>query len=261
MTEDANGPSRPTTTVKVAQAKGRPMLSWVGKRPLREVRAYPAQLVERFDADGEASRSVDWTDWPDRFDRGGLIFHGDNKEVLAHLLANGFPGKVDLVYIDPPFDSGADYVRRVQLRGASGTARLDGETYTLGEQIQYTDGRFGTRSWSTSRSTTATSPWRPSSRPRRRPRSISSCASPVPGPSRPWRDAVLLSILRSVPSGSRPSSAWPHSWNRCSVRPDPGRATQEAMIVQMSVARRSEVTLQLREKGHLLVWQQMRPAR
>jgi hypothetical protein len=33
------------------------------------------------------------------------------------------------------------------------------------------------------------------------------------------------------------------------------------MIVQMSVARRSEVTLQLREKGHLLVWQQMRPAR
>jgi hypothetical protein len=155
------------------------MLSWVGKRPLREVRAYPAQLVERFDAGGEASRSVDWTDWPDRFDRGGLLFHGDNKEVLAHLLANGFRGKVDLVYIDPPFDSGADYVRRVQLRGASGTARLDGETYTLGEQIQYTDGRFGTRSWSTSRSTTATSPWRPSSRPRRRPRSI---IMRVPGP-------------------------------------------------------------------------------
>ncbi|MBA2557405.1 MAG: site-specific DNA-methyltransferase, partial [Chloroflexi bacterium] len=74
-----------------------------------------------------------------RFERGGLLFHGDNKEVLAHLLANGFRGKVDLVYIDPPFDSGADYVRRVQLRGASGTARLDGESYTLGEQIQYTD--------------------------------------------------------------------------------------------------------------------------
>jgi len=59
--------------------------------------------------------------------------------VLAHVLANGFRGKVDLVYIDPPFDSGADYVRRVELRGVSGTARLDGEGYTLGEQIQYTD--------------------------------------------------------------------------------------------------------------------------
>jgi adenine-specific DNA-methyltransferase len=81
---------------------------------------------------------------PERFERGGLLFHGDNKEVLAHLLANGFRSKVDLVYIDPPFDSGADYVRRVQLRGASGTARLDGETYTLGEQIQYTS----VRTWS-----------------------------------------------------------------------------------------------------------------
>lgn len=44
-----------------------------------------------------------------------------------------------LVYIDPPFDSGADYVRRVTLRGAQGTARFEGEGYTLGEQIQYTD--------------------------------------------------------------------------------------------------------------------------
>ena len=109
------------------------------KRPLREVRAFPAQLVERFGANGSVNPEVDWSDWPDRSERGGLLFHGDNKEVLAHLLASGFRGKVDLVYIDPPFDSGADYVRRVTLRGASGSARLDGESYTLGEQIQYTD--------------------------------------------------------------------------------------------------------------------------
>lgn len=125
-------------SVKLAPAKGRPMLSWVGKRALREVTAFPAQEVERFAADG-AVATLDWSEWPDRYAQGGLLFHGDNKEVLAHLLANGFRGKVDLVYIDPPFDSGADYVRRVQLRGVSGTARLDGEGYTLGEQIQYTD--------------------------------------------------------------------------------------------------------------------------
>ena len=141
MTDDGIRPSG-TERVRIGQAKGRPMLSWVGKRPLREVRAFPAQLVERFAPEapaGAVSQAVDWSDWPERFDRGGLLFHGDNKEVLAHLLANGFRGKVDLVYIDPPFDSGADYVRKVQLRGASGSARLDGETYTLGEQIQYTD--------------------------------------------------------------------------------------------------------------------------
>ena len=80
-----------------------------------------------------------WAGWPNAYPPGGLLFHGDNKDVLAHLLANGFRGKVNLIYIDPPFDSGADYVRKVTLRGATGTAKIDGEAYTLGEQIQYTD--------------------------------------------------------------------------------------------------------------------------
>jgi len=80
-----------------------------------------------------------WQDWPKLYPPAGLLFHGDNKEVLAHLLANGFRGKLKLIYIDPPFDSGADYVRKVQLRGVKGTAKIDGEGYTLGEQIQYTD--------------------------------------------------------------------------------------------------------------------------
>ncbi len=55
---------------------------------------------------------------PASYPPGGLLFHGDNKEVLAHLLATGFRGKVNLIYIEPPFDSGADYVRKVSLRGA-----------------------------------------------------------------------------------------------------------------------------------------------
>ncbi len=127
--------------VTVTAAKGRPMLTWVGKRPLRHVTAFPAQHVESFDPTGDAAkRSGDaWTGWPERYPRGGLLFHGDNKEVLAHLLADGFRGKVDLVYIDPPFDSGADYVRKVTLRGPKGTAKFEGEEYTLGEQLQYTD--------------------------------------------------------------------------------------------------------------------------
>jgi DNA modification methylase len=112
--------------VKITAAKGRPMLNWVGKRPLKTVTAFPAQHMESFHPAG-----------PDI--AGGLLFHGDNKEVLAHLLANGYRGKVDLIYIDPPFDSGADYVRKVTLRGVSGIAKLDGQSYSLGEQIQYTD--------------------------------------------------------------------------------------------------------------------------
>src|SRR3970040_715920 len=131
----------PRKEVAIAAAKGRPMLTWVGKRPLRHVVAFPAQHVETFDPTGDAvKRGGDlWKDWPEAYPRGGLLFHGDNKEVLAHLLANGFRGKVNLIYIDPPFDSGADYVRKVSLRGPKGTVQLAGEGYTLGEQLQYTD--------------------------------------------------------------------------------------------------------------------------
>ncbi len=127
--------------VSITAAKGRPMLTWVGKRPLRDVVAFPAQHVETFDPSGDAAKRGGeiWKDWPDAYPHGGLLFHGDNKEVLAHLLANGFRGKVNLIYIDPPFDSGADYVRKVSLRGPTGTVKLDGEGYTLGEQLQYTD--------------------------------------------------------------------------------------------------------------------------
>ncbi|WP_457389457.1 hypothetical protein [Roseateles sp. P5_E1] len=126
--------------VTVTKAKGRPMLTWVGKKPLARVRAYPAQAVESFVAGGgKPSAAVDWGDWPKDLPHGGLLYHGDNKDVLAHLLANGFRGKVKLIYIDPPFDSGADYVRSVQLRGAKGNVKIDGEDYTLGEQVQYSD--------------------------------------------------------------------------------------------------------------------------
>ena len=138
MTENIQKPK----DVTITKAKGRPMLTWVGKKPLARVRAYPAQAIERFDATSgqpAALHAADWSDWPHDLPQGGLLYHGDNKDVLAHLLANGFRGKVKLIYIDPPFDSGADYVRKVQLRGAKGTVTIDGEDYTLGEQVQYSD--------------------------------------------------------------------------------------------------------------------------
>lgn len=156
--------------IKITAAKGRPMLSWVGKRPLRSVTAFPAQHIETFNptliptlslqereksenassspplqgfmperVEGKGGDGVLGQDRPSLYPKGGLLFHGDNKEVLAHLLANGFRGKVKLIYIDPPFDSGADYVRKVQLRGGAASVKIEGENYALGEQIQYTD--------------------------------------------------------------------------------------------------------------------------
>ena len=121
------------TTQKISKLKGRPMLSWTGKKPLETVQNYPTQLIETSGEVKAQNPTFDnlKTNWSN------LIFHGDNKEILSTLLVNGFRGKVDLIYIDPPFDSGADYVRKVQLRGSKD--KLEGENQSLLEQTQYTD--------------------------------------------------------------------------------------------------------------------------
>lgn len=46
--------------------------------------------------------------------RNKLIW-GDNKYVLASLLKEGFAGKINLIYIDPPFDTGDDFSFKVKI--------------------------------------------------------------------------------------------------------------------------------------------------
>jgi adenine-specific DNA-methyltransferase len=99
--------------------KGYPRIQWKGKRPFTSTQYYPAQLKENH---GE---SVDG--WMNR------IYWGDNLQVMAHLLKE-FRGKVDMVYIDPPFDSKADYKKKISLRG-QGTSN-DQSAF---EEKQYTD--------------------------------------------------------------------------------------------------------------------------
>jgi adenine specific DNA methylase Mod len=82
--------------------KGYPMLHWRGKRPFTSTQYYPAQLKETHGAEVDGWHSK--------------IFWGDNLQVMSHLLKE-FRGKVSLVYIDPPFDSKAEYKKKIQIRG------------------------------------------------------------------------------------------------------------------------------------------------
>ena len=43
-----------------------------------------------------------------------MLIWGDNKLAMNSLLSS-FRGKIDLIYIDPPFDVGADFTLNVQL--------------------------------------------------------------------------------------------------------------------------------------------------
>lgn len=105
---------------EISQAKGRPMLHWVGKKALSKVEYYPAQEKEVY-----GNKDAKW------FNK---LFWGDNLQVLSHLLKE-FRGKIDLIYIDPPFDSKADYVRKVKIKGE----KIDGVQQSLIEEKQYTD--------------------------------------------------------------------------------------------------------------------------
>ena len=99
--------------------KGYPELRWTGKRPYESTQYYPAQLRERY---GEETNG-----WINK------IFWGDNLQVMSHLLKE-YRGKIDLIYIDPPFDSKADK-KKIKMKN-TGTALSDTSTF---EEKQYGD--------------------------------------------------------------------------------------------------------------------------
>lgn len=99
--------------------RGYPELRWTGKRPFTGTPYYPAQLKESYGDDIYGWRNK--------------IYWGDNLQVMSHLLKD-YRGKVNLIYIDPPFDSKADYKKKIELRGKAATT--DSTTF---EEKQYGD--------------------------------------------------------------------------------------------------------------------------
>lgn len=100
--------------------KGFPELRWTGKRPYNSTQYYPAQLKERYGQEVNG--------WINK------LFWGDNLQVMSHMLKD-YRGKIDLIYIDPPFDSKADYKKKIEIRGI-GKAESDSNSF---EEKQYGD--------------------------------------------------------------------------------------------------------------------------
>ena len=100
--------------------KGFPELRWTGKRPYRSTQYYPAQLRESYGKEQNG--------WINK------IFWGDNLQVMSHMLKE-YRGKIALIYIDPPFDSKADYKRKIEIKGV-GKTQSDSNSF---EEKQYGD--------------------------------------------------------------------------------------------------------------------------
>ncbi|WPY01757.1 Restriction endonuclease subunit M (plasmid) [Candidatus Trichorickettsia mobilis] len=120
--------------IKISVPKGRAYINWFGKKPIDTASFYPAQLVEKTQ-ESDDIKDLEFSKLEKNWHN--LLFHGDNKEVLSTLLTTGFRGKIDLIYIDPPFDSGANYVRKIELRGIK--ANIIGQEESIFEQAQYND--------------------------------------------------------------------------------------------------------------------------
>jgi len=116
--------SSDATTDRVEQytfepIKGYPMLNWRGKRPFTSTQYYPAQHKE--------IHGPEVNGWRNK------LYWGDNLQVMSHLLKE-YRGSVQLIYIDPPFDSKADYKKRITVRSQQAENDL-----SVFEEKQYSD--------------------------------------------------------------------------------------------------------------------------
>lgn len=106
VTEGPNGPAINVDVLKalvsdatVTDADEKYGLNWHGKRAARQLALTPSTGTLRPCPD----ESVDWDTTKN------LMVEGDNLEVLK-LLQKSYAGKVKLIYIDPPYNTGTDFV-------------------------------------------------------------------------------------------------------------------------------------------------------
>lgn len=99
--------------------KGFPELRWRGKSPYKSTQYFPAQLKERYGEEKDG--------WINK------IFWGDNLQVMSHMLKE-YRGKVNLIYIDPPFDSKAQYRKTIKVKSSD----VSNDTMAF-EEKQYND--------------------------------------------------------------------------------------------------------------------------
>ncbi|MEN3536283.1 site-specific DNA-methyltransferase [Microbispora sp. ZYX-F-249] len=112
-------------------------LNWHGKRRARQLALTPSLGTLR----PCPEESVDWDTTQN------LMIEGDNLEVLK-LLQKSYSGKVKLIYIDPPYNTGKDFIYRDDFRDNIKnylrlTGQVDGNGYTLSSNTE-ASGRFHT---------------------------------------------------------------------------------------------------------------------
>lgn len=122
---------------EVAEGDEKYGLNWHGKKLARRIALTPSMGTLR----PCPEESVDWETTQN------LMIEGDNLEVLK-LLQKSYSGKVKLIYIDPPYNTGKDFVYKDDYRGnIKNYLELTGQTDEEGKKLSTnveSSGRFHT---------------------------------------------------------------------------------------------------------------------
>jgi DNA modification methylase len=117
----------------IQPAKGQALLSFQGRRLPDKIELFETSLIEEVRQKGQKKITLDSEL---NADFRNLLIHGDCLSACAYLKSQNI--KVDLVYIDPPFATGANWSKKIYLRNG-GRSQLERQSQDIGEEIMYGD--------------------------------------------------------------------------------------------------------------------------
>ena len=119
----------------IAPALGQALLAFQERRFPEKMDVFETEATEEVrTAKSKGQQSLD-EDLDPNPDFGNLLIHGDCLSACAYLKSKNI--SVDLVYIDPPFASGANYAKKIYLRNGGESAIEPGGA--IGEEVMYGD--------------------------------------------------------------------------------------------------------------------------
>lgn len=120
----------------IPPARGQALLSFAGRRMPDHLPLFEVSKVEEIRPPAEESEDLPGIREETAPVAPGLLLHGDCLSACAYLKSKNI--KVDLVYIDPPFASGANYAKKIVMRN-TGKTTIPGIGDSIGEEIMYGD--------------------------------------------------------------------------------------------------------------------------
>ncbi len=120
----------------LSPARGQALLNFEGRRFPDKLDVFETEVIETVRKKQSKAQSLLSEESDLNADFRNLLIQGDCLSACAYLKSRSI--KVDLVYIDPPFASGANYAKKIYLRNG-GKSQIEADDNTIGEEVMYGD--------------------------------------------------------------------------------------------------------------------------